>query len=186
MAGLAGVTALLMIPAAVTQFVAWAGAVIKALGDEHDFLAAKRLFEQELTERSGARIAASTATCSSVMGAARCDGQWTSTSRQCRSTRTQIRFSTSGCTPRLPWANGKTDHPLPRPCSRLAHGCARAARSSAFLLARHYGAASEIIDTGLGLPGPEDPFPHPGACTGGSRLWFPSLRLAFQKGHLAA
>src|SRR5215472_4206522 len=26
----------------------------------------------------------------------------------------------------------------------------------------------------------------PGACTGGSRLWFPGLRLAFQKGHLAA
>ncbi len=26
----------------------------EALGDEHDFLAAKRLFEQELTERSGA------------------------------------------------------------------------------------------------------------------------------------
>jgi len=30
------------------------------------------------------------------------------------------------------------------------------------------------------------PLPHPGACTGGSRLWFPSLRLAFQKGHLTA
>ena len=30
------------------------------------------------------------------------------------------------------------------------------------------------------------PLPHPGARTGGSRLWFPSLRLAFQKGHLTA
>jgi hypothetical protein len=30
------------------------------------------------------------------------------------------------------------------------------------------------------------PFPRPGACTGGSRLWLPGLRLAFQKGHLAA
>ena len=29
------------------------------------------------------------------------------------------------------------------------------------------------------------PFPRPGACTGGSRLWLPALRLAFQKGHLA-
>jgi hypothetical protein len=28
--------------------------------------------------------------------------------------------------------------------------------------------------------------PRPGACTVGSRLWLPSLRLAFQKGHLAA
>ena len=30
------------------------------------------------------------------------------------------------------------------------------------------------------------PFPRQGACTGGSRLWLPGLRLAFQKGHLAA
>ena len=30
------------------------------------------------------------------------------------------------------------------------------------------------------------PFPRPGACTGGSRLWLPDLRLAFQEGHLAA
>jgi len=29
-------------------------------------------------------------------------------------------------------------------------------------------------------------FPRQGACTGGSRLWLPGLRLAFQKGHLAA
>ena len=28
--------------------------------------------------------------------------------------------------------------------------------------------------------------PRPGACTGGSRLWLPGLRLAFQKGRLAA
>ena len=33
---------------------------------------------------------------------------------------------------------------------------------------------------------PWAPFPRLGACTGGSRLWLPSLRLAFQKGHLAA
>ncbi len=30
------------------------------------------------------------------------------------------------------------------------------------------------------------PFPRPGACTGGSRLWFPNLQLASEKGHLAA
>ena len=30
------------------------------------------------------------------------------------------------------------------------------------------------------------PFSRQGACTGGSRLWLPGLRLAFQKGHLAA
>ena len=30
------------------------------------------------------------------------------------------------------------------------------------------------------------PFPRQGACTGGSRLWLPGLRLTFQKGHLAA
>ena len=29
-------------------------------------------------------------------------------------------------------------------------------------------------------------FPHQGACTGGSRPWFPSLRLVFQKCHLTA
>jgi hypothetical protein len=29
-------------------------------------------------------------------------------------------------------------------------------------------------------------FPRQGACTGGSRLWLPGLRLAFQKGHLTA
>ncbi len=34
--------------------------------------------------------------------------------------------------------------------------------------------------------GPWAPFPRAGACTGGSRLWLPGLRLAFQKGHLAA
>jgi len=29
-------------------------------------------------------------------------------------------------------------------------------------------------------------FPRQRACTGGSRLWLPGPRLAFQKGHLAA
>ena len=37
------------------------------------------------------------------------------------------------------------------------------------------------------LPRPWMPFPYQGGgCTGGSRLWLPGLRLAFQKGHLAA
>ena len=36
------------------------------------------------------------------------------------------------------------------------------------------------------LPGPGDTPPHLGACTGGSRPWFPGLRSAFQKGRLAA
>src|SRR5690348_12965969 len=36
------------------------------------------------------------------------------------------------------------------------------------------------------LPWPLGTLPRPGACTGGSRLWLPSLGLAFQKGCLAA
>jgi len=42
---------------------------------------------------------------------------------------------------------------------------------------------------GRGRPGclaPGHPSPRPGACTGGSRLWLPVLRLVFQKDHLAA
>jgi hypothetical protein len=33
---------------------------------------------------------------------------------------------------------------------------------------------------------PWAPLSRPGACTSGSRLWLPGLRLAFKKGHLAA
>jgi len=47
----------------------------EALGDEDDFLAAKRLFEQELTGTPARWTAASTATCSNVTDAARCGGQ---------------------------------------------------------------------------------------------------------------
>jgi hypothetical protein len=35
-------------------------------------------------------------------------------------------------------------------------------------------------------PGRRARLPRQGACTGGSRLWFPSLRLVFQKGNLTA
>jgi hypothetical protein len=35
-------------------------------------------------------------------------------------------------------------------------------------------------------PGRRARLPRQGACTGGSRLWFPSLRLVFQKGDLTA
>jgi len=55
----------------------------EALGDEDDFLAARRLFERELTGQSSARwTAASTATCSNATGAARCGGRLISTSRR--------------------------------------------------------------------------------------------------------
>ena len=48
--------------------------------------------------------------------------------------------------------------------------------------------AAAVIDAAAmhGGQGRWAPFPRPGACTGGSRLWLPGLRLAFQKGHLTA
>jgi len=52
----------------------------------------------------------------------------------------------------------------------------------------HGSLAAAVID-GAAMHGGQGrwaPFPRQGACTGGSRLWLPSLRLAFQKGCLAA
>jgi hypothetical protein len=48
------------------------------------------------------------------------------------------------------------------------------------------GRCTARLDGQRMLPRPWDTFPYQGGCTGGSRLWSPGLRLAFQKGHLAA
>jgi tetratricopeptide (TPR) repeat protein len=125
----------------------------EALGDEDDFLAAKRLFEHELTEHSGAR-----------------DRRQYGYLLECHGRRT-LRLAADQYEQAMAvdpdqdkvqyqWmhakaALGEPEDAITRYRNRVARSPtdARELRflSSAYLMARDYGAASDVIDTGLGL-----------------------------------
>jgi len=125
----------------------------EALGDEDDFRAARRLFEQELTERSSAL-----------------DRRQYGYLLECHGRRTLRRAvdqyeQVMALDPdqdkvQYQWmhakaALGEPDDAITRYRSRVtgSPGDVRELRflSSAYLMARDYGAAGEVIDTGLGL-----------------------------------
>jgi tetratricopeptide (TPR) repeat protein len=124
----------------------------EALGDENDFLAARRLFEAELTERSGAL-----------------DRRQYGYLLECHGRRTLRRAvdqyeQAMSLDPdqdkvQYQWMHAKAA--LGEPEDAITHYRSRAARSpgdvrwlrllsSAYLVARDYGAASDVIDAGLG------------------------------------
>ena len=67
--------------------------------------------------------------------------------------------------------------------SEAGHADPSALRAAPVPIVPAVGAARLVVDGDAAMP--LGTLPRPGACTGGSRLWLPGLRLAFQKGHLA-
>jgi len=125
----------------------------EALGDEDDFLTAKRLFEQELTERSGAldrRQYGYLLECHGRRTLRRAVDQYEQ-AMALDPDADQVQYQWMHAKAAL----GEPEDAITRYRDRVADSPTdvRELRflSSAYLLARDYGAASEIIDTGLGL-----------------------------------
>ena len=125
----------------------------EALGDEDDFLAARRLFEQELTGQSGAldrRQYGYLLECHGRRTLRRAVDQYEQAmSLDPDQDKVQYQWMQAKA------ALGEPEDAITRYRNRLAGspGDVRVLRllSSAYLLARDYGAASDVIDTGLGL-----------------------------------
>jgi tetratricopeptide (TPR) repeat protein len=125
----------------------------EALGDEDDFLAAKRLFEQELTGQSGAldrRQYGYLLECHGRRMLWRAVDQYEQAmSLDPDADKVQYQWMHAKA------ALGEPEDAITRYRNRVADspGDVRELRflSSAYLMARDYGAASEVIDTGLGL-----------------------------------
>lgn len=125
----------------------------EALGDENDFLAARRLFEAELTEQSGAldrRQYGYLLECHGRRALRRAVGQY----EQAMSLdpgQDQVCYQWMHAKAAL----GDPDDAITRYRGRAASapGDVRERRllCSAYLMARDYDAASEVIETGLGL-----------------------------------
>jgi tetratricopeptide (TPR) repeat protein len=125
----------------------------EALGDEDDFLAAKRLFEQELTERSGAldrRQYGYLLECHGRRTLRRAVEQYEQAmALDPDQDKVQYRWMHAKA------ALGEPEDAITRYRNRVADSPRNVRElrflSSAYLLARDYGAASDVIGTGLGL-----------------------------------
>ncbi|HEX9357855.1 MAG TPA: hypothetical protein VF933_29065 [Streptosporangiaceae bacterium] len=130
----------------------------EALGDENDFLAAKQLFEQELTGQSGAldrRQYGYLLECHGRRALRRAVGQYEQ-AMALDPDQDKVQYQWMSAKAAL----GEPEDAITRYRERVAGspGDVRGLRllSGAYLLARDYGAASDVIDTGLGLA-PGDP-----------------------------
>jgi tetratricopeptide (TPR) repeat protein len=125
----------------------------EALGDENDFLAAKRLFEQELTERSGALDRRQYGYLLECHGrrALRWAVDQYEHAMALDPDQDKVQYQWMHAKAAL----GEPEDAITRYLSRVAGspGDVRVLRllSSAYLVARDYRAASDVIDTGLGL-----------------------------------
>jgi tetratricopeptide (TPR) repeat protein len=125
----------------------------EALGDEEDFLAAKRLFEQELTERSGPldrRQYGYLLECHGRRTLRRAVDQYEQAmSLDPDQDKVQYQWMHAKA------ALGEPEEAITRYRNRVAGSPAEVRElrflSSAYLMARDYGAASDVIDTGLEL-----------------------------------
>lgn len=129
----------------------------EALGEEDDFLAAKRLFEQELTERSGAldhRQYGYLLECHGRRALRRAVDQYEQ-AMSLDPDQSKVQYQWIGAKAAL----GEPDDAIARYRGRLADSPENVRElrflASAYLAARDYDAAGEVIDTGLGLA-PDD------------------------------